>query len=292
MKSVRVKLREYLTHASNTEREIIQFILKSPEDVSVMSVRELARVTFTSPSTVTRFCKKTGFNDYKDFQRSLMYENAMRKEAITDKNSEIKKDDSIEQLVNKIIYKSIVSLEETKSLIDLEILDGSVSVIQKAKRVAFFGMGASLLVAKDACLKFMRVNKVCIVNEDFHAQLVQAKNMTNEDAAIIISYSGMTREMVECAEILKDVGVPIIAITCYHESPLSKISDYNLYVTATEFEFRTGKLGSRLSQLAVIDMLYVTYVQENYATCMDSLRRTYISKEEKTNHEGEIRWQI
>ena len=234
MKSVRVKLREYLTHASNTEREIIQFILKSPEDVSVMSVRELARVTFTSPSTVTRFCKKTGFNDYKDFQRSLMYENAMRKEAITDKNSEIKKDDSIEQLVNKIIYKSIVSLEETKSLIDLEILDGSVSVIQKAKRVAFFGMGASLLVAKDACLKFMRVNKVCIVNEDFHAQLVQAKNMTNEDAAIIISYSGMTREMVECAEILKDVGVPIIAITCYHESPLSKISDYNLYVTATE----------------------------------------------------------
>ncbi|QOV19918.1 MurR/RpiR family transcriptional regulator [Blautia liquoris] len=292
MKSVRVKLREYLTHASNTEREIIQFILKSPEDVSVMSVRELARVTFTSPSTVTRFCKKTGFNDYKDFQRSLMYENAMRKEAITDKNSEIKKDDSIEQLVNKIIYKSIVSLEETKSLIDLEILDGSVSVIQKAKRVAFFGMGASLLVAKDACLKFMRVNKVCIVNEDFHAQLVQAKNMTNEDAAIIISYSGMTREMVECAEILKDVGVPIIAITCYHESPLSKISDYNLYVTATEFEFRTGKLGSRLSQLAVIDMLYVTYVQENYETCMDSLRRTYISKEEKTNHEGEIRWQI
>ena len=292
MKSVRVKLREYLTHASNTEREIIQFILKSPEDVSVMSVRELARVTFTSPSTVTRFCKKTGFNDYKDFQRSLMYENAMRKQAITDKNSEIKKDDSIEQLVNKIIYKSIVSLEETKSLIDLEILDGSVSVIQKAKRVAFFGMGASLLVAKDACLKFMRVNKVCIVNEDFHAQLVQAKNMTNEDAAIIISYSGMTREMVECAEILKDVGVPIIAITCYHESPLSKISDYNLYVTATEFEFRTGKLGSRLSQLAVIDMLYVTYVQENYETCMDSLRRTYISKEEKTNHEGEIRWQI
>lgn len=287
-----MKLREYLTHASNTEREIIQFILKSPEDVSVMSVRELARVTFTSPSTVTRFCKKTGFNDYKDFQRSLMYENAMRKEAITDKNSEIKKDDSIEQLVNKIIYKSIVSLEETKSLIDLEILDGSVSVIQKAKRVAFFGMGASLLVAKDACLKFMRVNKVCIVNEDFHAQLVQAKNMTNEDAAIIISYSGMTREMVECAEILKDVGVPIIAITCYHESPLSKISDYNLYVTATEFEFRTGKLGSRLSQLAVIDMLYVTYVQENYETCMDSLRRTYISKEEKTNHEGEIRWQI
>ena len=279
MKSVRVKLREYLSHASNTEREIIQFILKSPEDASVMSIRELAGATFTSPSTVTRFCKKTGFHDYKDFQRSLMYENAMRKEAITDKNSEINKDDSIEQLVNKIIYKSIVSLEETKSLIDLDILDDSVSVIQKAKRVAFFGVGASLLVARDAYLKFIRVDKSCIVSEDFHVQLVQAKNMNIRDAAVIISYSGMTKEMIECAEILKDNGVPIIAVTCYHESPLAKLADYNLYVTATEFEFRTGKLGSRISQLAVIDMLYVTYVQRDYDICMRNLQKTYILKD-------------
>lgn len=292
MKSVIVKFREFLPNASNTEKGIIRYLLANPEKAAEMGVRELAKEVYASPSTITRLCRKTGFEHYKDFQKSLMYENAMRKEVIGDKNCEISKEDSTEQLVNKIIYKSIVSLEDTKSLIDVEALEESVSILQAAGKISIFGMGASLLVAKDACLKFMRVNKVCLVNEDFHAQLVQAKNMTSGDAAIIISYSGMTREMVECAEILKDAVVPIIAITCYHESPLSKISDYNLYVTATEFEFRTGKLGSRLSQLAVIDMLYVAYAQKNYETCMDSLRKTYISKEEKTNHEGEIRWQI
>lgn len=293
MKSVIVKFREYLSHVSSTERSIIQYLLANPEKAAEMSVRELAKEVFASPSTITRLCHKTGFAHYKDFQKSLMYENAMRKEVITDRNCEIKKEDSPEQLVNKIIYKSIVSLEDTKSLIDVDVLEQSVSILQQAHKIAIFGMGASLLVAKDAYLKFLRVNKSCMVSEDFHAQLVQARNMTSEDAAIIISYSGMTKEMVECAEIMKNANVPIIAITCYHESPLSKISDYNLYVTATEFEFRTGKLGSRLSQLAVIDMLYVAYVQRDYDNCMNALRKTYISKQEKPNNEGETnKWRI
>ncbi|MCB5601987.1 hypothetical protein LIP93_14900, partial [Blautia hansenii] len=37
-------------------------------------------------------------------------------------------------------------------------------------------------------------------------------------------------------------------------------------------------LGSRISQLAVVDMLYVAYVQKNYDTCMNSLKKTFIAK--------------
>lgn len=278
MKSVIIKFREYLPTASSTEKSIIQYLLANPEKVAHMSIRDWAKEVFASPSTITRLCRKTGFEHYKDFQKSLLYENAVRKETITDKNSQIKKNDTPEQLVNKIIYKSIVSLEDTKNLINVEVLEKSVDVLERAKKIAIFGIGASLLVAKDAYLKFLRVNKPCLVSEDLHSQLVQANSMTADDAAIIISYSGLTREMVQCAEMLKNAGVPIISITCYHESPLSKLSDYNLYVSATEFEFRTGKLGSRISQLAVIDMLYVAYVQRDYDNCMNALRKTYIVK--------------
>lgn len=281
MKSVIVKFREYLSHASSTEKSIIQYLLTNPEKVAEMSVRDWAKEVFASPSTITRLCRKTGFSHYKEFQSSLLYENAIRKESITDKNSQIKKDDTLEQIVHKVIYKNIISLEDTKNLIDIEVLEESVSILHNASKIAIFGIGASLLVAKDAYLKFMRVNKPCMVTEDFHAQLVQANNMTCNDAAIIISYSGMTKEMVECAEILKNADIPIICITCNYNSPLSKLSDYNLYVTATEFEFRTGKLGSRISQLAVIDMLYMAYVQSNYDNCMNALRKTYITKTNK-----------
>lgn len=281
MKSVMVKFREYLNQASNTEKEIIKYLLEHPEEAAQMSIRELSKEVFASPSTITRLCRKAGFEHYKEFQKCLLYENAIRKESVNELNCEIQKNDSYEKLVDKIIYKSIVSLEDTKSLIDIKTLEQSVSLLQQAERIVFFGIGASLLVAKDAYLKFLRVNKTCMVSEDYHVQLVQAKNMTKKDIAVLISYSGMTKEMIDCAIIMKALSVPIIAITCFHESPLSKLADFCLYVTATEFEFQTGKLASRLSQLVVVDMLYVAYVQKNYERCMEALKSTYIHKEDK-----------
>ncbi len=278
MKNVIVKFREYYSEASSTEKGVIEYLLGNPEKVAEMGLRELAKATYVSSSTITRLCHKAGFGQYKDFQKSLIYENALRKETITGKNCEIAKDDSLEQLIDKIIYKSIVSLEDTKALIDLETLDKSVSLMMAAQKIAFFGIGASLLVGKDAYLKFLRVNKNCMASEDFHMQMVQAKNLTNKDVAVIISFSGMTKEIVRCAELAKEGGAPIIAVTCFRESPLSKLADCNLYVSATEFEFQTGKLASRLSQLAVIDMLYSAYIQRNYEECMHYLKHTYIPK--------------
>lgn len=283
MNSVILKFREYLALSSNTEKGIIQYVLSHPEEVAQMSIREFSKQVYASPSTITRLCHKIGFLKYREFQKALMYENVLRKETINEENCEIQKDDTLEQLVDKIIYKTIVSLEDTKNLIDLEVLDKSVDLLLRANKLVFFGMGASLLVGKDAYLKFLRINKPCLSNEDLHSQIVQARNMTAGDVGIIISYSGMTPEMVECAEVMKNANVPVIAITCFHESPLSKLADLNLYITATEFEFRTGKLGSRIAQLAVIDMLYTAYVQRDYDNCMKILKKTYISKTDRKN---------
>ena len=197
MNSVILKFREYLALSSNTEKGIIQYVLSHPEEVAQMSIREFSKQVYASPSTITRLCHKIGFLKYREFQKALMYENALRKETINEENCEIQKDDTLEQLVDKIIYKTIVSLEDTKNLIDLEVLDKSVDLLLRANKLVFFGMGASLLVGKDAYLKFLRINKPCLSNEDLHSQIVQARNMTAGDVGIIISYSGMTPEMVE-----------------------------------------------------------------------------------------------
>ena len=231
MDSVLVRLREYYGQASNTEKSIISFLLENPEEAAEMSIHQLADRVYASASTITRLCHKTGFPQYKRFQKALLYELAVRKENVLGLDYEIHRDDTLENLVDKITY-----------------------------------------------LKFSRINKPCQVCEDFHAQLVQAKIMGRQDVAVIISYSGQTREMISCAKILKNAQVPIIAITCFKESPLSKLTDYNLYVTATEYAFKTGKLASRLAQLNVIDILYVAYIQRNYESCMVSLKKTYISK--------------
>lgn len=190
----------------------------------------------------------------------------------------INKEDSLEKIVEKVTLKSISSLEKTVKLIDIRVLEKCVSLLDKSRNICLFGVGASLLVAKDAHLKFLRINKSCYINDDFHAQLLQAQNMSKDDLAIIISYSGFTEEMIKCANIVKEIGAPIIAITRLEESPIAKIADFELLVPSTELVFREGAISSRIAQLNIIDILYTAFVNKHYDSNIQQFNRTHIQK--------------
>lgn len=278
MKSVVVKLQNYIDKASETEKGIIEYLLKNPDSTVNSNIYQLSEKTFSSPSTIIRLCKKTGFKGYKDLIHSLVYELAIRKSTEKERVKNINKEDSLENIVEKVTLKSISSLEKTGKLIDIKVLETCVSLLDKSRNICLFGVGASLLVAKDAHLKLLRINKSCYINDDFHAQLLQAQNMSKDDLAIIISYSGFTEEMIKCANIVKEIGAPIIAITRLEESPISRIADYRLLVPSTELVFREGAISSRIAQLNIIDILYTAFVNKHYDSNIQQFNRTHIQK--------------
>ena len=57
-----------------------------------------------------------------------------------------------------------------------------------------------------------------------------ARNLTKEDVAVIFSYSGLTREMLTCARVLKEQNVPIITVTRFGENDLTRLADCKLYM--------------------------------------------------------------
>lgn len=113
MNSVIVRFKEHMASASNTERGIIRYVLENPEEAVQMSIHELARRSFVSASAVTRLCKKTGFQNYKDYQRRLSCELALKKEAISQQAGEfeIRPEDSLEVLVKNSFQQTISSLD-------------------------------------------------------------------------------------------------------------------------------------------------------------------------------------
>lgn len=179
----------------------------------------------------------------------------------------------------KVTFNNIRSLEDTQHLLNAGTLSQCAKLLVTCRTILLFGMGSSLCVAKDTYLKFLRMNKPCIVNEDWHSQLLQAKNSSSEDAAIIFSYGGQTKEMIECMKILKKNGTPCIAVTRYALSSIAKLADYCLYTAANETLFRNGAMSSRLSQLNVVDILYTgfAFLQHDYA--VKQLVHTHIQKE-------------
>ena len=278
MKSALLLLRESVGSLSDTERDIAQFLLADPEAAVDMSIHELAKRTFSSSSSVVRLCHHLGFEGFKEFRKALTYELAVREQSRVDEQKELKRSDRLEDIIEKITYKNIMSLEDTKNLIDVQTLQECLWLIRRARCVYLFGLGASLIAAKDLYLKLLRLNKLCVINDDWHSQLLQAKNASEKDLGIVISYSGNTYEVIECMKTLKENKTPIIAITRYVDSPVSELADEKLYTAANESLFRSGAFSSRMSQLNIVDILYTALANESYEETLEQLSRTHIHK--------------
>lgn len=278
MSSPLLELREKSKLFSPTEQEIVAHILADPRIVADMTIHELAKHTFSSASTIVRLCNHTGYAGYREFRKAVAQELAVRERTKKVEQKEISHSDSLREIIDKITYKNIVSLEETMALMDEQVLAKCVELVRGARVVYLFGMGASLCAAKDAYLKFLRLNKLCVINEDWHSQLLQARNATAEDVGIVISYSGATVEVIECMKALKENRTPIIAITRCIDSPVAELADQKLYTTASESIFRTGAMTSRMSQLNIIDILYTAMANAEYEESLEQLSRTHIRK--------------
>ena len=59
---------EFELDFSHSEKEIAHYILNEGEKVLNLSIKELAKKTYTSPATIVRLCHKLGLEGYGDFK--------------------------------------------------------------------------------------------------------------------------------------------------------------------------------------------------------------------------------
>ena len=278
MSDALVRVKEHLSTLNPAERAAAEYILGNPAEAARISIYVLAKNAYVSPSAVVRLCHTVGFSGFKEFRRSLLTELAAEEAEQRIAAKEIVKSDTIEEIIPKITSINIQSLYETERLMNPKVLNQCVDLIQNADKVIFFGLGASWLAARDAYEKFLRINKPCALNEDWHLQLLSALNSTKRDVGIVISYSGQTAEMIECMKAMKENHTPMIAITRSVKSPGYDLADYRLYTTSNESLFRSAAMSSRISQLNIIDILYTAYANRQYDYSLKQLRKTHIKK--------------
>ena len=242
MRSILLSLAELKHSASGVPAQIAAYIYSNPDSAAALNIRALANKTYTSPSSVIRLCRTLGFHGYKDFRHALLLEIASFGNQISHSERELRPEDSITSIINTITQKNVQVLLDSQHILDPDVVEACVNLLRSSRSILLFGIGASLCAAKDAYLKFLRLNKPCCVSEDWHAQLLQARNASSEDAAIIFSYSGQTQEMAACMKALRENRTKCIAITRFADSQVSRLADYKLYIAANEALFRSGAM--------------------------------------------------
>ena len=78
MKSVLIRAKQYLPTASGAEQGALRYLLEHSEEIPQLSVKELSQRSFSSAATIVRLCKKLGFEGYRDLQKQLLFEIAVR----------------------------------------------------------------------------------------------------------------------------------------------------------------------------------------------------------------------
>lgn len=259
-------------------RSIAGEIERDPHAVASSSIRDLAHASHTSASTIVRFCRLLGCDGYKEFQRELVYELASIEGNDDLTLDGISRDDLTERILRKVLSSDVRSIEATERLLDPAVLDECARALIDCRVVLLFGVGASLLVARDLELKLSRVDKECHCDDDLHTQLLRARNAHADDVCVVFSYSGVTPEMLECARLARKRGARIIAVTRAVGSKLADEADWTLGVASTEPLLRSGAMGSRMSQLLVVDALYAVYVTKDYDRSTKTMLRNYDDK--------------
>lgn len=257
---------------TRAEKKIADFIIGNVDQVLFMSITDLAEASGVADASVYRFCRTVGAKGYQDFKMKLSLGVSPGGMSATEK--EARKVDSLEYTLDKILQNHIGVLKETRMLLEKEALRKTMQMMEEAKNIYFFGIGDSLLTAKEARNKFLRIcNKVNTI-DDPHMQAMTASMAGSEDLIFIISYSGATKDNVYVAKIAKKAGAKVIGITHFLKSPLTGYTDVLLVCGSNEGPLDGGAMGTKLSQLYVIDVLFHEYYSRNRQKSMENNKKT------------------
>jgi DNA-binding MurR/RpiR family transcriptional regulator len=192
-------------------------------------------------------------------------------------NQDLEREKDPAAVVKDIIGSIQRSMAWLESLSDIHLLSLAAELIEQARITAIFGVGASSLVAQDLYQKLLRIGVPCSAPLDTDLQITAACNLKEQDAAVIVSYSGETPAMLSAAEWAKKKGAAVITVTSETPNTLRGYARVPLLVPSTEQVLRPGAMVSRISQLAVVDMLYSLLLTKNLNTAIQALEETLIA---------------
>ncbi len=202
---------------SDTEREILAFMLNNEKFIADSTISALAHKTFTSTSSIIRLTKKLGFSGFAELKffvkNSLADGTAPAFDFLESGRQDILK--TYEGLMNTDFEPILQKISSAKTI----YLYGTGF----AQRNAIQEFAKSML----ACGKFTHVIPA---SSEFKGSV---SVMRPDDLVIVASLSGETESALPAIRALAARKVPMIAITALGVNTLSAAADYSLHYEAT-----------------------------------------------------------
>lgn len=280
------KIKNIYNSLRASEKKTADYVLENGYDVSKMTLAELSKKAGVSEPTIIRFAKSIGYSGFSDLKMNLAKD--WGRESANEKldnnllvDVHISKNEKAEDIPKKMIGITIRALEDTLKMMDLNSYKTAINLIRDSDTIDIYGVGNSASIASDIMNKFIRIGLKCRAYPDNHVQQICASHLTKNDVAIAITHSGNTIDTVNTLKIAKASGAKTIAITNFKASSISEYADIILFTGDVETTFYSETMVSRISQLAIVDMLYMGILLSDYDLYTKRLDKVNILVKEK-----------
>jgi RpiR family carbohydrate utilization transcriptional regulator len=245
------------------EQRVAKLLMADPRSFATLPVVELAARAHVSKPTVVRFCRSIGYDGLADFKLKLA---GSVNEGVPFVHRAVDDDDKAGDIVVKVIDNAVAAMLRYRNAAASQSVERAIAALadsgrhsNEGRRIEFYGVGNSGIVAQDAQHKFFRLGVTSAAVSDGHMQVMSATMLKPGDCAVIISNSGRSRDLLDVAEIARRKGATVIAITASGSALAREVQHgaHHILLAADHPEDadRYSPMVSRLLHLLIIDIL-------------------------------------
>jgi len=228
---------QQIRNFSNLDYDLYKYIIGNQEKVIYMRIRDLAKETHVSTTSILRFCKKLGLDGFSEFKIKLkLYLEDVNDNNILNEKSSL--NEFLERTLNQDFENKITEI---------------AAIIAKSENIIFIGNGTSGILAEFGARYFSGLKKFSFhINDPFFP----IDNASFEDETVIVlSVSGESKPIIHLTNRVKEKDNTVISITNRSDSTLAQLSDYNLSYFVTEEHINASNLTTQVPVIYFLESL-------------------------------------
>lgn len=236
---------------SALERKLAASVLADVNFATNASITEIADRAGVSAPTVTRFCRRLGCASFSDFKVQLAKSayvglRYLKPESVTSTAVEVAED---------IVTKAQNALFAMHRSLDLVAVEEAARLLEGADMIYAFGSGGnSSMIVNELQNRLFRFGlRISAVNDHGMSLMLAA---AAEPGTVVFgsSFTGRNMELVRCFGLLRDRGIPTIALT-QSSSPVAEAADVVIPINLPEGQNIFRASSTRFAFLAVVDII-------------------------------------
>ncbi len=254
-------LMTYVNVSSNQDMyyTIAHTILTNLDKIPTIGINELADICFTSPATISRFCKDINCRSFANFKQEMAIALETTKDEIHFDEEQLNRiKENPQYLVDKVYNDTIEALKLGQKSINIFEIDKICRMIHDATKVHFYGYQFNKILANDFQLKLLKLKKFIYAFVERGDEIQRLDLIDKDSLVVILSVRARVELINSLVKKVKESRPKILLITLNKEYKNDDI-DYIYCLEGFESDYTQSSMQGTLSFEGLLNIIYIRY---------------------------------